>query len=194
MFGGICIVTAAIFGIVGVVIGTVLSATLNFLLQRTQDRRRWEREDELKFEPERLALYRDFLNGMERSRPWDKSERERLSGILSEMELLSSRVVYERAYEAFEFSKRLQSAWSDEKGDYDPYDLAEAEDHLQELSYRFNRAVRKELGVVTDWKPTVITHKGNKLGVPEDLEQLRASEVRSWWQGMFYRWLQPFSE
>lgn len=167
------------------VIGAVLSALLNYVLQSAQDRRRWEREDKLKFEPERLVLYRDFLNGMERTRPWDRSERERLSGILSEMELLSSRAVFERAHEAFTFAKELQSAWSDEEGNHDPYDLAEAEEHLQDLIYRFNRAVRKELGVVTDWKPTVIIHKGKPLGVPEDVEQLRESEDRPWWR----RWL-----
>ncbi len=50
---------------------------------------------------------------------------------------------------------------------------------MQELIYRFNRAVRKELRVTTDWKPLVITHKGKLLGVPEDVEQLTKPEKGS---------------
>ena len=173
--------TAAIFGLVGVVIGGVLSALLNYLLQRAQDRSRWKREDELKFEPERLALYRDFLNGIERAHSGQGLERERLSGTLSEMELLSSMAVYERALAAFGFVEKLHSgSWQDEAEE-----LADVEDHMQELKYRFNRAVRKELGVTTDWKPTVLIHKGKPLGVPEDVEQLRELEKRSWWRRWF---------
>lgn len=176
--------TAATFGLVGVVIGAVLSALLNFLLQRSQDLRRWKREDELKFEPERLELYRDFLNGMERARSSGKSEDDKLSVMLSEMELLSSSAVYNRASEAFSFTRKLRSAWLDDKHDH--HDLLDAEDHLAELMYRFNRAVRKELGVVTSWKPTLLTHKGKLLGVPEDIEAFHETpETRPWWQRIF---------
>ncbi len=124
--------TTAIFGLVGVVIGGVLSALLNYLLQSAQDRRRWEREDQLKFEPERLALYRNFLNGVESPRSWDESERERLSRILSEMELLSSKAVHERAWEVLRFAEKLHSgAWRDDEERYDP-----EEKSLRPASYR----------------------------------------------------------
>lgn len=177
--------TSAIFGFVGVVIGVVLSALLNFFLQRAQDIRRWNREDKRKFEPERLALYRDFLNLVEHTRPWDSAERERLSTILSEMELLGSLAVFRRAHEVFKFTEELDAAWRDEKADHDPYDLGESEEHLKDLIYRFNRSVRKELGVGTDWRPTVLIVDGEPKGLPEDLEQIQESEKPSWWRRMF---------
>jgi len=62
--------TTAIVGLVGVIVGSVLTALLNFYLQRAADRRRWEREDELQkhrweredrdgLRAERIGLYRD---------------------------------------------------------------------------------------------------------------------------------------
>ena len=53
--------TAAIFGLVGVVIGAMLSALLNYLLQRSQDLRRFKREDEYRDYHERRQAYAEFI-------------------------------------------------------------------------------------------------------------------------------------
>jgi len=64
--------SAAVFGFIGVVIGSVLTALLNFFLQRAADNRRWAREDAVRsgqwereyrtrHHHERLSAYRDLL-------------------------------------------------------------------------------------------------------------------------------------
>ncbi len=66
-------------------------AVLNYLLQGAQERGRWRREDRQKFEPERPALYRDFLNELERTRYLERFDQEKLGRFLTEMGLLGSR-------------------------------------------------------------------------------------------------------
>lgn len=173
--------SAAIFGLIGVVLG----GFLNGLLQRAQDKRRWKREDLLKFETERLTLYRDFLNEVERARFGDRFDYEKLWRLLSEMELLSSGAVFQRAYEAFQHAEGFYRELKNQDSEIDESDMADADEHQRELTYRFTRAVRKELGVTTDFKPTKVILHGNLVGTPEDVRELREREERPWWRRIF---------
>lgn len=53
--------TAAVFGLVGVVVGSVLTAWLNYWLQKQSDDRRWNREDRLRDYERRRQVYTDLL-------------------------------------------------------------------------------------------------------------------------------------
>lgn len=183
--------SAAVFGLVGVVVGIVA----NFLIQRALDRRRWAREDGLKFEAERLALYRDFLGEAEMVRSLERFEREKLWRFVSEIELLGSKAVFGRAVAAFDFCETFwRFAHSDEEtmiavatsdGKEFPLDQDDLREQLDSLLYRFVRAARKELNVPTDHRPTVLRIKGRPVGVPEDIEELQEREkleAKPWWR------------
>lgn len=64
--------STAVFTLIGVVIGSVLTGLVNFILQREADNRRWahedavrsgqwEREDRTRHHQERLSAYRNLL-------------------------------------------------------------------------------------------------------------------------------------
>jgi hypothetical protein len=189
----IAAVTIAVFSIVGVVVGGLL----NFFLQKWQEERRWKREDESRFAPERLSLYRDFVNEMERVRSGERFERELLWRQIAEMEVLSSRAAYSRAVESVQFA---EENWAmlcgeeeppvarDSDGEEVPFDREDVREMLETRTYRFIRTVRNELGVSTDFRPLVITLKGKPLGTPEDIQEIedaKEQESRPWWRRMF---------
>jgi len=135
---------------------------------------------------------------MERVRLGERFERGMLLRQMSEMEVLSSRGVLSRAEEAFAFGERF---WGVFRGDEEPpsahgsdgegypTDPDEFREHFADWHlHRFIRTVRKELGVTTEFKPWVICHKGEPLGIPEDVQEIKereASEARPWWSRMF---------
>jgi hypothetical protein len=94
-------VTTAIANLVGVIIGSVLTALLNLYLQREADKRRWKREDELqqqqwkredqtRFQADRMRIYRDFLVEARRARNLEPTfDEERMQRMVGEIELIS---------------------------------------------------------------------------------------------------------
>jgi hypothetical protein len=95
------VVTTAIANLVGVIIGSVLTALLNLYLQREADKRRWKREDELqqqqwkredqtRFQADRMRIYRDFLVEARRARNLEPTfDEERMQRMVGEIELIS---------------------------------------------------------------------------------------------------------
>jgi hypothetical protein len=194
----------AVVGIVGTILGVVVGSLLNFFLSAWQEKRRWKREDQSKFVQERLALYRDFLNEMEHVRLGERFERGLLERQMAVMEVLSSKEVLNRAGAAFWFADRF---WGVLCGDEEPPTHVEDEEEeefveppataddirqhfAEEHLYRFIRPVREELGVTTEFKPLVIRHKGEPLGTPEDVQEIKEREARAarpWWRRWFGR-------
>jgi hypothetical protein len=148
--------TTAIVGLVGVIIGSVLTALLNFYLQREADNRRWKREDEkqrqvwhredrTRFHAERLRLYRDFLVEARRVYELERLAEERMDQMAMEISLISSAKVSNLAYTllmAVEKGYRL----SHEK-DAEP-NLGVAMDTYWRLRDDFSSAARAELGTL----------------------------------------------
>lgn len=135
--------TAAIFGLIGVVIGAVLSAVLNHELQRRQDVRRWKREDQTRYQSERLSLYRDFLNEVERTNSGAGLEREKLYRMLSEIELLGTYAIYKAAARLFQMAE----LWVETHQGTDENSEETVEVGIQAHIYEFVVAVRRDLGV-----------------------------------------------
>lgn len=162
-----------------VLAGVVLGMLLGFLSQWALDSRRLRRDDFHKFELERLALYRDLLDVVQRTPYAERFEGEKMRASPSRMELLSSRAVVEHAYEAFNFAETVwKAAHGEIEVEYPEEDVPDIEEHLLELTYRFTREIRRELGVTTKYRPTVLTHKGKRRpGGPPRVAEAGVSSV-----------------
>jgi len=90
----------AIVGLVGVIVGSVLTALLNFYLQKAAELRRWKREDErqqqlweredhTRFQADRLHLYRDFRVEVQRARNLERFTEAEMERMAAEIELIS---------------------------------------------------------------------------------------------------------
>ena len=86
----------AIVGLVGVIVGSVLTALLNFYLQKAAELRRWkredvrqqqlwEREDYTRFQADRLHLYRDYLVEAQRVRNLEGFNEEKMERMAVEI-------------------------------------------------------------------------------------------------------------
>jgi hypothetical protein len=147
--------TTAIFGLVGVVVGAALTALLNYYLQRAADRRRWDREDALRREhweredraalrAERVNLYRAYVEQAHRVLDVEGFDRDKMRLMMYQIELLGSSDVtrwgvpiYFDAEDAWE---EMNTPPSEGTGEADWHDL-------QHDLYKFNQAVRAELGI-----------------------------------------------
>lgn len=139
--------TAAIFGIIGVVVGSVLTAVLNYFLQKSLDNRRWEREDRQNFQQERVRVYRELLIEADRVEKLKTNliTEDDWSRILSEIDMFSSSLgvrlaAREMAFHATEVERT--TATSDKIKDWH-----EAQQKLREARGNFGIAAREELGI-----------------------------------------------
>jgi hypothetical protein len=152
----------------GVVIGVVVavaSAFLSHRLTRGRDRERWEREDEvqrerweredrIRFQAERMGVYRDYLVGVQRALETggEAFDADRLAPMLQEIKLIASNEVAKAADALFtDGSYYKHQGWRfREKFHETPNAEAKIEEAALrfEESYRwFTNAARAELGI-----------------------------------------------
>lgn len=95
--------SAAAYGIIGVVVGSLLTGLINFFLQRAADERRWKHEDEaqrerwrhedrIRYQVERLSVYRDFSLGARRAMNsgGEEFDADHIDPLFHEIELIGS--------------------------------------------------------------------------------------------------------
>lgn len=154
--------TAAIFGLIGVVVGSTITALLNYWLQKSADERRWqreskvqqeqwEREDKLRFQPERFQLYRDFMLEAERTYALERFDSEKLRTMIAEIELLEYMTLDEAAVsvEAIHVLVVAEELWAAHRRgwhDRDEEEVNAARGELERALRNFKRDARKELG------------------------------------------------
>lgn len=154
----------AVIALLGVVVGALLTALLNFFLQRAADgrrweredaaqRERWEREDRVRFQAERLGVYRDFL--MEARRTLDTGgeafDEDRMAPLLREIELIGSDEVAVTATDVFMHASQAHHADRRFRQRRESGEKAEEAMLRFEESHRwFLRASRAELGIPED--------------------------------------------
>ena len=147
--------TTAIFGKVGVIVGSVLTALLNFYLQKAADQRRWEREDELQrqhweredragLRTERIGLYRGYIAQVHQARDALGFDEEEMRRMMYEIELLGSDEVAGQAVELF-FS--TVDVWQEGNVPPPKSKIDQAMTDLERSLLGFNRAVRAEIGI-----------------------------------------------
>ncbi len=153
--------SAAVIALVGVVVGALLTALLNFFLQRTADERRWRREDEaqrlrwehedrIRFQAERLRLYRDFLVGAQRGLETggEAFDADRMAPLLQEIELVGSAEVAETAADVVIHGSQAHHA--DRRFRENRRPGSEAEEAMlrfEESHRQFVAAAKAELGI-----------------------------------------------
>ena len=140
--------TTALIGLVGVIVGSLLTTSVGYLLQKRADERRWKREDAVKLRDEQLKLYRDYNREIERTRDLQGFNEEKLRLMMSEMELIASDAVAGHAVRLF---FNAMEWWRDSdippsKGGND-----RSKDELDKEHYEFTRTIRQELGIWKDW-------------------------------------------
>lgn len=148
----------------GLVVGTaavVASAYVTYRLFRTREEERWKREDEaqwlrweredrIRFQAERLGLYRDFLVGAQRALETggEAFDANRMAPLLQEIELVGSAEVAETAADVVKHGSRAQHAgrrFQENRGLGG--DAEEAMLRFEESHRRFVDAARAELGI-----------------------------------------------
>jgi hypothetical protein len=148
--------TTALVGLGGVIVGSVLTALLNFYLQRAADRRRWEREDELRrrhweredrlgLRAERISLYRDYVEQVDNAMDGLGFSAGEMRLMMYQIDLLGSEEVSSLGrslyFKAMAFGRELDKPSELESK------LDEALEALESSLYEFNKAVRAELGI-----------------------------------------------
>lgn len=150
----------AVAGLIGVAVGSLLSLIGNFLLQRVADQRRfaheerlqrerWEREDEVRYQAERIAAYARFMRTtqlgfpLEFSNPPTADEINSISDGLAETLILSTPPVHDAAIELYDAHARTRGL--DMPGE------AETQTDPEELASQkreaFLKAVKDELNI-----------------------------------------------
>ncbi len=146
--------------LIGVVVA-VASAFVSHLLIRSRDlerweregeaqRERWEREDRIRFQAERMGVYRDYLVGVQRALETggEEFDADRLAPMLQEIKLIASNEVAEAADALFtggSYAHHAGRRFHENRGSG-----AKAEEAMLrfEESYRwFTNAARAELGI-----------------------------------------------
>ena len=150
-------------GLIGVVVGSLLTLIGNFLLQRVADRRRfaheerlqrerWEREDEVRYQAERIAAYARFMRttqegfSLEFSNPPTADEIDSLSDGFMETLILSTPPVKQAAIELYRVHARIRGV--EVPKDYDETDTqTDPEGLALQKREAFLEAVRDELNI-----------------------------------------------
>lgn len=138
--------TIALIGLLGVGLGAAISAVVPYILQRAADKRRWQREDQRFYHPERVEAYKAFARAVTRhTMAYDFMESEAFSEHLPHP--FETAVQLVEAYaDAYTFASApvenaarhlLDIAFSSDAG----------EDDLSEARTAFLDAVHEELGV-----------------------------------------------
>jgi hypothetical protein len=147
--------TTALVGLVGVIVGSALTALLNFYLQRAADQRRWSREDELQqqhwqreakaaLRAERISLYRDYIAHVHRAMNTLDFNDEEMRLMMYQIELLGSDDVAKRGVDLY-FA--AQDVWTETHTKPPETKIDEAMQAIDTHLYNFNKAVRAELGI-----------------------------------------------
>lgn len=136
---------------IGGVVGSVLTAVANFFLQRQQDKRRWQREDRVSLQQDRLRIYREIIATLDlvqdgRS-PYGEefyAIREGTMPMVAEMKLISSDTVVNAAEEALSAAQYYHHlSLRNEYGE--KVDAAGLD--LEQRTQDFIECVREELGL-----------------------------------------------
>ena len=152
----------AVFTLVGVIVGGLVSAVSTFYLQRAAEDRRWKREDQVRYHFERVQLYTEFSKAANTiatlemdnvQTPYEepsyikgnprKLERQLFSVLYPQIAVIASTPVKEAA-DAFLEKVRFTAfeAMNSEIIDREEYAGA-----LSMLAETFNQAAREELGI-----------------------------------------------
>lgn len=148
----------------GLVIGVVVavaSAFVSHLLTRSRERERWEREDEaqrerweredrIRFQAERMGVYRDYLGGVQRALEsgGEGFDADRMAPLLQEIKLIASKEVAEAADALFTDGSYAQHVGRRFHENRESGAKVEAAMLRFEESYRwFTNAARAELGI-----------------------------------------------
>ena len=149
--------TAAIIGLIGVVVGSLSSTFVSHYLQKRADERRWRREDVVQLREERLKLYRDYNLEIRRVRELQSFNEAKLREMMSEIELIGSDEVTTYAvplfFEALDFWLAADTKPGDPNGRNPDVALMK----MEKTSFKYMRAVQRELGIWTE--PTGIPPK-----------------------------------
>ena len=144
--------SAAIAGIIGAIAGTILSGIVTYFLQRAADTRHWYREDQVRFQHEKLYLYRDFLNEVRFAsgiRYCDDEMSRNLNSMVSEIGLVSSGCVQKVAEELVLATER----WCEAGLGFFRGDVKEVDERklaFERAEADFHKASRVELGFLID--------------------------------------------
>jgi len=184
--------TTAIVGLVGVIIGSVLTALLNFYLQRAAELRRWKREDErqqqlweredhTRFQADRLHLYRDFMVEAQRVRNLEGFNEMEMERMAVEIELVSSSAnVVHPAMALLYDTKDLWAYLHNGVGSE-----AETVGKWERNLYRFNQAAQDELGIPQKpYRPPKELQEELPVSKPEE-NSVPPERPTPWWRKVF---------
>lgn len=144
----------------------------NFFLQRSADKRRWEREDEIRrqgweredrirFQSERQALYRDYLVGVRQALETggEGFDAARMAPLSHQIELIGSSEVTNAAEDILMHGQQAKIAAERFHNNQWPGSKAEeAMLRLEESERRFINAAKAELGT----QPGTDSHEGDE--------------------------------
>jgi hypothetical protein len=152
--------TTAVIGLVGVIIGAILTALMNFYLQRAADQHRWEIDERSRLRQDRYQAYTKFIKATQVLAPGEHmsgmspEELRAIAEGFAETLILASPPVQQaasRLHGAYVRARGLNPAKSIvSKGNQKAEGFTE--DRIAILNERFEaflKAIRDELGVTT---------------------------------------------
>ena len=153
--------SAAAYGIIGVLAGVLLTGIVNFFLQRAADHRRWKQEDEsqrerwrhedrIRYQVERLSVYRDFSLGARRAMNsgGEEFDADRMDPLFHEIELIGSEEVVSAADDVLMHGHQYKHAAARFRENREVGITSEEAALAIEESYgRFISAAKDELGI-----------------------------------------------
>jgi hypothetical protein len=192
----------AIVGLVGVIVGSVLTALLNFYLQKAAELRRWKREDErqqqlweredhTRFQADRLHLYRDFRVEAQRARNLERFTEAEMERMAAEIELISGPAnVVHPAMDLLYDTKDLWASLT--QGGNEDETLGKWEKNM----HRFDQPTQDELGIpkmpyhptkeLQELPETAAKQSAREFPVPNSEGETPAPEERApWWRKVF---------
>lgn len=169
--------------IIGVVVA-VASAFVSHLFTRGRDRERWDREaeaqrerweheDRIRFQAERLRAYRDYLVGARKAGDsgGEGFDAELMVPLLQEIELVGSSEVAAAAADTFTYGSQAKHAgqrFHENRESGAKFDMVRL--RFEESCHWFTNAARAELGV---------SEKSSELKAPREPEATQQSDTGS---------------